>query len=75
LWLATGSKTGFKKDSLEIIKDFKIIAYPDKTEYDKWNDTAKFLNTKGFQIECSQLLENIGIDNGGDLVNICTFKD
>lgn len=69
LWLATGSKTGFKEKMLLDIKKYKIIAYPDKTEYLKWNDTSKFLNKKGFRIECSNLLELINIKDGDDLVD------
>ncbi len=69
LWLATGSKTGFKEKLLTPIKDYTIIVYPDKTEYSKWNETAKTLNSKGFQIECSDLLEILDIEDGGDLVD------
>ncbi|QNM86767.1 hypothetical protein H9W90_06525 [Polaribacter pectinis] len=69
LWLATGSKSGFKESLLQSIKDYKIIAYPDKTEFNKWNTTATLLNKKGYQIQCSNLLENIDIENGGDLVD------
>jgi hypothetical protein len=30
--LATGSKQGFKQSMLEPIKQFKIVAFPDKSE-------------------------------------------
>ncbi|WP_397446912.1 DUF6371 domain-containing protein [Polaribacter sp. R77954] len=69
LWLATGSKTGFKEEILAPVRKYKIIAYPDKTEFSKWNATTQLLNKKGFQIECSQLLENFDIEDGGDLVD------
>ena len=69
LWLATGSKTGFKEEMLQPVKKFKVIAYPDKTEYTNWNKTTKHLNKQGFQIRCSNLLENIDLEDGGDLVD------
>ena len=70
LWLATGSKSGFKESLLQPIKNFKIIAYPDKTEFNKWNTTSILLNKKGYQIQCSKLLENEVLKNGGDLVDL-----
>ena len=74
LWLATGSKTGFKQEMLNPIKDYTIIAYPDKTEYQKWTETTELLNKKGFKISCSNLLEKIDIENGGDLVDFLALK-
>jgi hypothetical protein len=69
LWLATGSKTGFKEKIMQSIKEFKIIAYPDKKEYNNWNETTQHLNKQGFQIRCSNLLESIKIEDGSDLVD------
>src|SRR5690606_29533189 len=36
VWLATGSKQGFKYEMLNPLKGFKIIAFPDKREYTDW---------------------------------------
>jgi hypothetical protein len=69
IWLATGSKTGFKREMLQPIKNYKIIAYPDKTEYQKWNKISVQLHNQGFNIQCSNLLEKIDIEDGGDLVD------
>jgi hypothetical protein len=69
LWLATGSKTGFKEIMLQPVKGFKIIAYPDRTEYNNWNETTQHLNKKGYQIQCSNFLEKINIENGADLID------
>jgi hypothetical protein len=69
LWLATGSKTGFKEEMLQPIREYSLIAYPDKTEYNNWYKVSKSLNRKGYKIECSDLLENINIKDGGDLVD------
>lgn len=73
IWLATGSKSGFKKELLEPLRNFDIIAYPDKTEFKKWNETSLILNKSGFQIECSSFLENLNIEVGGDLVDYLTL--
>lgn len=73
LWLATGSKTGFKEQMLDPVKKYKIIAYPDKTEFVKWNEITFLLNKKGFQIECSKLLEDINLKIGDDLVDFINF--
>lgn len=73
VWLATGSKTAFKEEILKPIKDYKVIAYPDKTEFSNWNKTATLLNKQGFQIKCSNFLENIDIEDGDDLVDFLKF--
>ncbi|PQJ73591.1 DUF6371 domain-containing protein [Polaribacter butkevichii] len=74
LWLATGSKSGFKENMLQPIKEYKIIAYPDKTEYHNWQKTSLLLNKQGYKIECSNLLESIELENGGDLVDFLYNK-
>ena len=40
IWIATGSKGNFKIELLEPINNFKIIAYPDKSEDNDWNKKA-----------------------------------
>ncbi len=74
LWLATGSKSGFKEKVLQPIKEYKIIAYPDKTEYHNWKKTSILLNKQGYKIECSNLLESIELENGGDLVDFLNLR-
>lgn len=74
LWLATGSKTGFKKEMLQPIKKYNIIAYPDKSEYSSWKEKAILLNKEGFTVQCSSLLESLDFDNGGDLVDYLLKK-
>ncbi|MDM9630254.1 DUF6371 domain-containing protein [Robiginitalea aurantiaca] len=58
LWLATGSKQGFKYKMLKSIKDWDIVAFPDKGEYHVWVDIASELNSKGFNIKVSKWLED-----------------
>ena len=49
-WLATGGKSGLKHDFLKPIKEYKIIAFPDKSEYNDWLNKATELNGFGFKI-------------------------
>ncbi|UAB74305.1 DUF6371 domain-containing protein [Mesoflavibacter sp. SCSIO 43206] len=70
LWLATGSKSGFKEEFLQPIKDYNIVAYPDKSEFSNWDSRSKILNRKGFNIRCSNLLENKNLKEGSDLVDL-----
>jgi hypothetical protein len=56
-WLATGSKSGLKYDFLKPIKDYKIIAFPDKSEFSDWSKKAIDLNNFGFDIRVNNWLE------------------
>ena len=69
LWLATGSQSGFKEEMLQPIRDYNIIAYPDKTEFDRWTKIANRLNDKGFNIQCSSILERVKLEKGDDLID------
>lgn len=70
VWLATGSKGGFKYDYLKLIKNYKIVAFPDKSEYLDWNNKAIELNGFGFKISVSDWLENTDYPNGTDLADV-----
>lgn len=74
LWLATGSITNFKEKLLRPIKEYNIIAYPDKLAFKDWHQTAKKLNKIGYHIQCSDFLEKEDIENGGDLVDYITSQ-
>lgn len=74
-WLATGSKGNFKESLLQPLKKFKIIAYPDKTEFNHWNTTVKSLNEKGYHISCSSLVEEKAKSQGDDLVDFILEND
>ncbi len=69
-WMATGSKSNLKIGLLLPIKNFKIILYPDKTEYQSWNEKAAMLDKNGFSIKCSRLIESIDVEVGGDLADL-----
>lgn len=69
VWLSTGSKQGFKYEMLKPIKDFKIIAFPDKSEYNDWLNKAIELTALGFKISVSDLIEQTDFENGFDLAD------
>ena len=69
-WMATGSLGGFKYDYLKPLKGKEIIAFPDKGGYYKWKTTAINLNSKGFNIRVSELLEVDEFEMGWDLVDV-----
>lgn len=70
IWLSTGSKSGLKYEYLKPIKDYKIVAFPDKSEYNDWLKTAIELNGFGFKISVSDWLENTDYPDGTDLADV-----
>lgn len=70
VWLATGSKCGFKYEMLQPIKQYKIIAFPDKSEYNDWLNKAIELNGFGFKIIVNDWIENTDYPKGTDLADI-----
>ena len=69
-WLSTGSKQGFKYEMLLPIKQYKIIAFPDKSEFNDWHKKANELNNQGFNISVSDLIENTNYPTGTDLADV-----
>lgn len=69
-WLSTGSKQAFKQSILEPIKQFKIVAFPDKSEYEDWKQRASELNAKGFKILVSDWIEKTDLESGSDLADV-----
>lgn len=70
LWLATGSKSGFKIEYLTPIKFRKIIAFPDKGCFKEWFDKALEMNNFGYNITVSDLIENEDCENGLDVTDL-----
>jgi hypothetical protein len=70
VWLSTGSKSGFKYEYLKAIKKYKIVAFPDKTEYNDWSNKATELNGFGFKISVSDWLEKTDYPKGTDLADV-----
>jgi hypothetical protein len=69
IWLATGSKSNFKSDILKPLKNRNCFAYPDKGEFNKWNETAVMLNKQGYKIAVSNIIEQTNFESGFDLVD------
>jgi hypothetical protein len=70
IWLATGSNSNFKPSLLHPLKGNQVVAYPDKTEFAKWNKVANELNRSGYTIKVSTLLENSDLEKGSDLIDL-----
>ena len=69
LWLATGSKGNFKYELLKSLYGRIIVAYPDKSEFNTWNEVAILLKEKRFDINIDETLENTNLPDGSDLVD------
>lgn len=74
LWLATGSKSGFKYELLKPIQQYKVIAFPDKSEYNDWFVKSKQLNKFGFNILVNDWLEQSNYNDGTDLADILILE-
>lgn len=69
VWMATGSKGNFKFEMLKPIKKRNIVSFPDKGEYSNWLNKATELNSIGFKIGVSEILEQTDFENGFDLAD------
>lgn len=70
IWMATGGKVNFNKKMLLPIKDYPILVYPDKSEFDDWNKIVLELQKEGFKINCSRYIEDKVVSDGTDLADI-----
>ena len=71
LWMATGSKQGFKYEMLKPVKEYNVIAFPDKGEYYEWQSMTMELNGFGFRITVNDWMENqTAYDKGTDLADV-----
>ncbi len=70
-WMSTGGKGNFNFQFLKPIREFKIVAFPDKGVYDKWLEKANELNGFGFNIVVNDWLEQqIEFEAGTDLADV-----
>lgn len=74
VWMATGSKSGFKYEFLKPIQQYKIIAFPDKSEYNDWLIKAKQLNGFSFDIVVNDWLEQSNYKDGTDLADVLLLE-
>ena len=58
----------------KVLKGKEIIAFPDKGGYDNWKTTANNLNSKGFNITVSEILEVDEFEMGWDLVDVLMYE-
>ncbi len=57
-WLATGGKSQLTPEKLSILKDRKIIAFPNIDAHQHWTDKLQTLNTQtGLNITISDILQ------------------
>ena len=71
---SAGSKQGFKYENLKPIKQYKIIAFPDKSEYADWFKKATELNILGFDIIVNDWLENTNFEAGTDFADVLLIE-
>jgi hypothetical protein len=57
IWLAAGSLNGLSVEKCKVLKNRKVILYPDLGAYEKWSEKTKTINLLG--LSCSTLLEDI----------------
>lgn len=74
IWMATGSKSGFKYELLKPIQRYRIIAFPDKSEYNDWLIKAKQLNGLNFDIIVNEWLEQSNYKDGTDLADVLIIE-
>ena len=55
IWLATGGKSQLKPEKLSVLKDRKVIAFPDVDGYQEWKE--KLSKIEGLTITVSDVLE------------------
>lgn len=70
VWMATGMKHGFNFEMLDPIKQKRIVAFPDKSEYNDWLKKANELNMKGFNIIVNEWIEKTNFKEGTDLADV-----
>lgn len=67
LWLATGSLNGLTIEKLQVLRNYKIILYPDLglsgkngSPFEQWQSKCNHYQKQGFDIKISKLLEDHG---------------
>lgn len=70
LWLATGSKSGFKIEYISEIKSRKIICFPDKGCFKEWNEKVLEMNNFGYSITISDIIEKSDCEDGLDIADL-----
>lgn len=75
LWLSCGSVNGIKETMLLVVKNKTVVLFPDKACYSKWEVVAERLNSKGFNISVSTIVELSNAVSGADLADLFLSED
>ena len=79
-WLAAGSLNGLSESKMEVLRNRRVILYPDLginglngSPFSIWTSKCEYFKKKGFDIEISDLLErngtNLERENGYDIAD------
>ena len=70
LWLACGGSQGLSSEKFEVLRNRKVILFPDEGQYEKWLEKSKHLNHVG-KLFVSPLLEKLqGFEKGIDIADL-----
>ena len=71
VWLATGGLSNLSNSKLEVLRDFNVLAYPDKGAYDYWLNKLAFMSN----IRVSKKLEQERmLSDGEDIADLIIKK-
>lgn len=71
IWMATGAMHQLKQENLFALKNREIFLFPDLGVFHFWNLLAQKLNNFGFNIKCSDIIENESkLKKGDDLADL-----
>lgn len=74
VWLATGGKSQLSIDKLKILKGRTVVMFPDVDGYDYWLTKAKELESYGYNVLVSDLLEkNATVDDRANRIDIADW--
>lgn len=65
-----GGLSNLKLKKLRPISSRKIVLYPDKGAYAKWDKIAEEAKKKHFKIQTSDFLERANIEDGADIADL-----
>lgn len=78
LWLASGGKHGCLQSRLPILRNRRVILFPDSKAFDEWNLLCIRMREQDFDISISSLLEERATDiqwnEGIDIADILLLK-
>jgi hypothetical protein len=70
VWLATGGLSEFKEEKLRPLKQFRIIAFPDKGKLNQWTEVSQRLEQYGYRITINDWLETTSFPEETDLADV-----